>query len=157
MTAQASETLIHEGEKVEMCSLPLEDYFRMRGETPNFKRWGTACYRGYVGTWEISDGRLFLVKLSALTEAGDAVNYLETLFPESPERVFAHWYTDTIRLPQGKLLEYVHHAFASTYERDLFIEFDKGVVVRTYTRENEVAPKQYPSKRRWISRLFGTA
>lgn len=158
MTAQFPEWLIYEGEQVAMFSDPLGGYLRTSGKTLNFDSSHSARRRGYTGTWEIKDGRLYLVELSAITEVDGLVSYLGTLFPESPEEVFADWFTDTIRLPQGKMLEYVHHAYASTYERDLFIEFDKGVVTQTYTRENEVAPKHEPApkERGWFSRLFGT-
>lgn len=157
MTAQVSEALIYEGEKVDMFSQPLADYFKLSGQIPQFADWGTACQRGYVGTWELSNGRLYLIRIAVMTESGETANYLNTLFPGFPDRVFAHWYSDTLRLPQGQLLEYVHHGYASEYERDLFIEFENGVVVRTYTRENEMDPKCEHPKRTWISRLFGKA
>ncbi len=123
-----------------MCTEPLNAYFRMIGDKPDFEWPHSGCIRGYEGTWEISDGKLYLIQLSGITKAGETVN-LETLFPGFPERVFAAWYTGTARLPQGEMLEYIHGGYASIYERDLFIEFDKGVVARTYTRENVAGPK----------------
>jgi hypothetical protein len=33
-----------------------------------------------------------------------------------------------LRCPRGKLLNYVHGGYASTYEEDLFIAVEKGVV-----------------------------
>ena len=57
-------------------------------------------------------------------------------FPDYPERVFAHWYSGTIRVPQGRQIEYVHMGFGSTYESDLFIDLERGVVVATKIRHN---------------------
>ncbi|MFZ5454370.1 MAG: hypothetical protein ACOY9I_01815 [Pseudomonadota bacterium] len=28
--------------------------------------------------------------------------------PEHPERIFAHWYSGTLRIPEGEMLDYVH-------------------------------------------------
>ena len=124
-----------------MCTEPLSDYFKLVGEKPDFELQHTACRRGYEGTWEICDRRLYLIDLSGITKTGETVS-LGSLFPDFAKRVFANWYTGTVRLPQGKMLEYIHGGYASIYERDLFIEFDKGAVTRTYERVNVVAPKK---------------
>jgi len=136
MTAQIAEKLIYEGEKLSMCTTPLSDYFAFGGLSPLFDALRcTALWRGYVGTWEIVDGRLYLIELhGALESGGDAS--VATVFPDFPDRVFAHWYSGTIRIPQGKLLEYVHMGYSSTYERDLFLDLERGVVVHTRVRQN---------------------
>ena len=61
------------------------------------------------------------------------------MFPGFPDRVFAHWYSGTVRIPQGKQLEYVHMGYASKFERDLFLDIERGVVVSTRVRQNGVA------------------
>ncbi|MBP8284298.1 MAG: hypothetical protein KAX46_10380, partial [Chromatiaceae bacterium] len=38
--------------------------------------------------------------------------------------------------PQGGLLEYVHQGYGSTYERDLFLEVERGILVATRVRNN---------------------
>lgn len=153
MTDQIWETLKYEGEEFGMYSLPLADYLQARGESLKSHSQDTACYRGYVGTWEIEDDRLFLVNLSVETETGESVSYLGTLFPGSSERVFADWFTDAIKVPQGKKLGYTHPGYVSVYERDLFIEFDRGVVTRTCARRN-VAPKRRGNFRRFWDAMF---
>lgn len=153
MSDQTPESLIYEGEKCDMCTEPLNAYFRMTGEKPDFEWPHSGCIRGYEGTWEISDGKLYLNQLSGITKAGETVN-LESLFPGFPERVFADWYSGTARLPQGEMLEYIHGGYASIYERDLFIEFDKGVVTQTYIRKNVAAPKRMPGFLRKLRRAL---
>ncbi len=118
-----------------MCDQPLATYFARTGSRPKFDASCTALWRGYVGSWEILSDRLYLVGLEATMEDGTPAN-LATLFPAYPERVFAHWYYGEIRVPQGKLLKYVHQGYNSIYEEDLFILVEKGVVVRTHVRQN---------------------
>lgn len=135
MTAQIGERLIHDGREVSMCSEPLGDYFALGGHNPEFESNCTALWRGYIGTWEIVGDRLYLISLTGtLKDGSDAT--LETVFPGYPERVFAHWYSGTLRIPEGKQLEYVHMGYASTYERDRLIKIEKGIVVGSHVRHN---------------------
>ncbi|MCG3773350.1 MAG: hypothetical protein JW395_0156 [Nitrospira sp.] len=105
------------------------------GTRPEFAAPSSALWRGYVGTREIRDDRLYLIELTGRQKSGHRVT-LATLFPDFSERVFAHWSSRTLRVPQGGNVKYVHSGFASVYERDLFLKIDKGIVRRTWTREN---------------------
>lgn len=138
MTAQIAERLLYQGDDAAMCTNPLGDYFAMGGVNPRFESNCTALWRGYVGSWEVVDDRLYLIRLNGTLEGGaDAT--LATFFPAFPDRVFAHWYSGTIRIPQGKQLEYVHMGYGSTFERDLFLDIERGVIVATRVRHNCVA------------------
>ena len=135
MTAQIGEKLCYEGREMSMCSEPLSDYFSLLGIDPRFAFTCTALWRGY------------LIALNGSLEDGTDVN-IATFFPDLPERVFAHWYSGNLRIPQGKLLKYVHGGYGSTYEGDLIISIDKGVVVATNvqhhgTASNPKAPEGY--------------
>lgn len=135
MTAQFGERLFYDGKCCSMCDTPLGLYFHLSGSRPNFYSESTACWRGYVGTWEIIDNRLYLTDIDATLEDGTVVT-LASIFPDYPNRVFAHWYSGDIRIPQGKLLEYVHAGYASRYERDLFLYISKGVITSTEIKIN---------------------
>lgn len=136
MTAQSSERLIYEGRQLSMCTNPLGCYFAMGGDRPRrFEYSCTALWRGYFGTWEIIDDRLYLIELHGELEGGRAAS-VAAVFPDYPDRVFAHWYSGAIRIPQGKLLDYAHMGYGSTYERDLFLEIEKGVIRTTRVRQN---------------------
>ena len=126
MTAQFSELLMLEGQQHALCSYPLASYFALGGESVAFQPSSTALSRGYVGTWEILDQRLYLIRLQGWLEDESPVS-LDTVFPGYPERVFAHWYSGTLRLPQGQLLHYVHGGFGSCYEQDLLIDVTRGL------------------------------
>ena len=138
MTAQFAEQLHYQGRDVALCTNPLDDYFAMGGLRPPFDSSCTALWRGYVGRWEIVDDRLYLVGLSGTLEDGTEAS-LATVFPGFPDRVFAHWYSGTLRIPEGRRLKYVHMGYASSYERDRFLDVERGVVVATRVRENGTA------------------
>ena len=139
MTAQIAERMIHEGQTVSLMSNPLDVYFDLIGEQSRFEVTCTALWRGYVGTWEIVGDRLYLVGLDARYKSGERVR-VDTLFPGYGERVFAHWYSGTLRLPQGKRIRYVHGGYDSEFERDLLLSVEHGVVVRREVRHNGEAP-----------------
>jgi hypothetical protein len=85
--------------------------------------------------------------LHGTLESGEEAS-LATVFPDFPDRVFAHWYTGTVRIPQGKILQYVHMGYGSTFERDLMLEIERGVLKSTRVRQNgisidEDAPEGY--------------
>lgn len=146
MTAQIAEKLYYNGEEHSMTTNPLGNYFHYAGVDPGFAMTCTALWRGYVGTWEIIESRLYLIDLHGTLNDGREAT-LATFFPDFPERVFAHWYTGTIRLPEGKLIDYVHMGYSSTYERDIMLSVEKGVIVDTTVRHNgtvdDNAPKGY--------------
>ena len=68
----------------------------------------------------------YLVGLQGTLEYGSEVTMatIFPIFPNFPDRVFAHWYSGIICVPQGTLLKYVPMGYGSTYERDLLVEID---------------------------------
>ena len=145
MTSQTPESLIYQGEKMSLMTLPLEQYFHLAGVERQFEPQMTWCVRGYYGTWEIVGDRLYLIGIRGVMADGSDAS-LGKVFPDFPDRVFAHWYTGELRLPQGERLKYVHSGFSSSYERDLFIEIDRGMVISTRVRVNEAeSPSSAPA------------
>jgi hypothetical protein len=141
MTAQIAENLLYQGESVAMCTEPLEKYFVLSCTFPRFEANCTALWRGYVGSWDIVNDRLYLIGLEGILEDGTNVS-VSTFFPDFPDRVFAHWFSGTIRIPQGKQLRYVHMGYASTFERDLFLDLQRGVVVGSRISNNGVSDSE---------------
>lgn len=136
MTAQFAERLLYQGENYAMCTNPLTDYFELGGDQPRFVATSTALWRGYIGSWEIVDKRLYLVALEGVLQGGASAT-LETVFPGFPDRVFAHWYSGTVRLPRGELLNYVHGGYASTFEMDILLDFERGILTGGTVRHNK--------------------
>ncbi len=89
----------------------------------------SCCWRGYIGTWEIKQGRLFLVGLS-----GD-YNLAEG------EPIFADWYSGELIIPEGEILDYIHLGFATVYEREQRIVIERGFVVKAFAVNNRPMPQ----------------
>lgn len=154
MTAQQPDEITVEGE-VKMglcslasdgtCSLPLDSWFDLNGSKPpkDEEYWNTSNSRGYVASWKVEDNKLFLVNVQSARfyENGEHShpddNYsMAKLFPGEDTPRLASWFTGELRVPEGEMLEYVHAGFISQYERDLFIEVEKGQVVNRRLVDN---------------------
>lgn len=107
MTAQYPEILIYDGVKKEMdCTPELSNNESkiqlIKGYTPT----NPACWRGYVGTWEIKNDKLFLNKILGKFK-------LRSSLP-----IFANWFSGTLIIPNRKLQEYNHHSFVTKHEQE---------------------------------------
>lgn len=124
-----------------LCSEPLGTFLENSGSTVKFHGTSTALWRGYVGTWSIEADRLYLTGLQGhvLKDGRELEVELDALFPDYSKGVFAHWFTGELRCPSGQRLNYVHGGFNSTYERDLFLRVQRGVVVEERNVVNGVA------------------
>lgn len=144
-TAQVAEELIYDGHEHSMFSCPgipennprihkFSDEEIKSNEVkqprqggiffPDMIIFSTACWRNYIGTWEIKDDRLYLTRVRGIYE----------LIGEEP--LFADWFSGDIRIPIGKQLEYVHMGFSTVYEKDIILQIKKGVVVKTEVIDN---------------------
>ena len=139
-TAQVGERLLYKGETNRLCTLPLDPYLkahnlRLHEVAPSKKIiTSTACWRGYIGTWQIKDGFLWLVNVENLDQAQVP---LSKVFTNQAPPIKATWYSGTLHVTQGKMLRYVHAEFASKFERDLYIEINNGKVVGERVVENK--------------------
>jgi hypothetical protein len=130
MTAQAHEILILNGEKTSMDYCPplpnndsriveLKDDSEIEKNSRNDNIiLSTACWRNYIGTWEVKNNKLYLVSI-----------YGRFKLKESP--IFADWFTGVINIPQGEVLHYIHMGFATVYEREQHIKIENGVVMES--------------------------
>ena len=132
MTAQVQEDLILNGKKTSMTFCPpLPENDPRIVEIPLEKIKGdgiilsTACWRQYIGTWEIKDGRFYLVGIKGKFKLAE------------DKALFADWFSGTLIVPEGKILEYVHMGFDSVFERETHIKIENGVVVDTVVIDNK--------------------
>lgn len=135
MTAQIPERLHYQGWEGGMRAEPLELYLAMGGTLPAFRAPHTGLGRGYLGHWRIRRRHLYLESISGTLRDGSQA-CLAALFPGYPDRVFAHWYSGTLRPPRGKVLAYVHAGHASVHERDVMLEVERGVLRHAWVRHN---------------------
>ncbi len=139
-TAQLGDNLVYKGQTYNIHTNPLETYFDEQHPRPD-KLFGascTACWRGYVATWEIKDdGFLYLLRLVEGTCAGNAPEIpLDKVFPGQKGPIKATWFSGMLEAPQGELLHYVHMGYQSVYEKELHIFIEAGKVTREETIDN---------------------
>ena len=167
-TAQDPESLIYKGKTNDLLSLPLETYFSTNRPIPDVWEimilepgtFGSGCWRGYIGTWEIKENALYLSSInfpwqdpehpfeityyaSGLTNTYRSPEPI--LFPNNKLPIKADWFSGILRVPSGKQLKYVHMGFGSIYEYDLYIKVDNGNVIEETTVTNKNNPKLYIS------------
>lgn len=135
MTAQIHEILILDGDETSMAFCPPlpdghpgvvevdPDSSSARDESESIL-FSTACWRGYQGTWEIADDKLYLTRLRGRFRLrGD-------------EPLLARWFSGVLRVPRGELLQYVHMGFGSVYEEEVHIRIEEGEVTETRVLDN---------------------
>lgn len=162
-TSQAPDRIRIEGQEHTLLGNPLEALWQ--GESrflrPDFQErpafgHSTANWRGYVATFEVADGKLWLVSIKAYLYRGPGIQHegrtdeqalkafyeearkpeywapvtLEGLFPGKAKdgRVLADWFTGELRVGLGKILRYAHMGYGSIYEQELFLTVKRGLV-----------------------------
>lgn len=134
MTSQIREVLLTDGEQLAMAFCPPlpTEHPRLRAVAPmrNVSRGleriirSTACWRGYVATWSLDKGRLFLVRVEGRYQLDGA------------EPLLADWFTGVLRVPRGETLVSVNMRFGSVHESELHIKVASSVVVASRTVDN---------------------
>ncbi|MFM1991575.1 MAG: hypothetical protein RJA99_4532 [Pseudomonadota bacterium] len=155
MTAQVTDILRIDTTELAMRgeAFSLWEQVRTRRHTIGWGGYDTSCYRGYRGEWSVRDRRLFF---DAYTHPTDAAPPPRLTVPGSPGGVFAHWATGLVVCGEGEVVDYVHAGYASTWEKEHALMFDRGVL----TGRIELAPTS-PDEAPWwyrveeLLRMFG--
>lgn len=138
-TAQFPDLLIYKGDSFSLFSNPLESYFGKNNPRPDylFVFRCTANWRGYVATWKIENENLYLIKLVEGSCDPNARNIdISIIFPSQDLPIKATWFSGTLRIPQGKMLSYIHMGYESIYENDLIITIENGKVINEQIVDN---------------------
>lgn len=109
---------------------PLAPYFALTGARTPFAGSPTGSGRGYAATWELRDGRLYLVAING-TRAGGGIGTLADLFPEYGNRVFAHWFCGTIvaTRPRPTIGRVVLDGIDANGPSTFAIEIERGIAL----------------------------
>jgi len=168
-TAQQAEILLIEGKSYQLNTNPLAGYLAAHPEKKLARgAQVTSNWRGYTGTWEIKGGRLWLREVSVNFNRNQA-DRPDLNFPDPPDKslckaeseyywecdrtrdlfpegggILADWYSGTLIVPTGKMVNYVHMGYGSTYSRYLVVWVRKGEV----TRQLDLSDKQFEELRR---------
>lgn len=134
-TAQMSDLLIVDGKEFSLNTNPLETQLELKQwKPPEEARISTANWRGYIATWEIKNGKLFLKEVTIRVadpndEHGDLAKPITSeIFPGMTE-VFASWYTGALIVPDGKMTRYVHMGYGSSFDHYQVFRVRAGEVV----------------------------
>jgi hypothetical protein len=58
---------------------------------------------------------------------------LKTVLNTTRSPIFASWYTGLLRIPDGKMINYVHGGFGSMFEPDLIFSIESGNITKQWT------------------------
>jgi hypothetical protein len=165
-TGQQPDVIIYNGKTYALFSNPLEQFYKDQKNRPLFRVKpdvvSTANWRGYVATWAIENGFLYLVKIDAwICRDGDAKSCrkvkLRRLFGSRYRdgKVKANWFSGDLCLPDGKLLKYVHMGYGSVYERELTLSVESGRVMKESVVDNTriTLPSELELQRRELEKI----
>lgn len=137
-TAQFPDKIFYQNTEYALFTNPLESYFNQYPDRrPKAAIISTALWRGYVATFEIKDNQLLLkdieIQVSDTTKQDSFTtkwkSVLTAVFPNETQTKI-NWLTGLLVIPYGKLINYVHGSYASTYENYILIEINKGDLIK---------------------------
>ncbi len=146
-TAQEPDKIIYKGKLYMLFSNPLEKYFeKYPDKRPKSASMSTALWRGYIATFEVRENQLFLkdIEIEYLdTTSKERTEYklqsvLNEVFPNQKE-VKIDWLTGLLVIPRGKMKNYVHMGYGSTFKKYTLLEISKGDL----KKEKHLSYKQY--------------
>jgi hypothetical protein len=148
-TAQHPDRLVYKGQEYALYADPLQDYYSSLPDTaiiifPTFgpehlRTVNSSCWRGYIATWEMINDTMYLVKMEDCRGHGQTANLTEQFGDKIRNgKMKADWYTGELRVPVGKLIEYVHMDYMSQYESEMVLEIVDGVLVKVDKYKNKL-------------------
>ncbi|MCB1052469.1 MAG: hypothetical protein H6510_14495 [Acidobacteria bacterium] len=137
MTAQIPDRIILEEKVYYLQTNPLDHWLANHPEMRTFEASSTACWRGYYATWEIAGAEMILKQIHKCHEPEDenfnpedySKSTIKRLFP-GQKKVVADWFSGTLIIPYGEMVNYVHMGYASTYEHYFLLAIKQGIVVK---------------------------
>ncbi|OJJ19476.1 hypothetical protein BKI52_21960 [marine bacterium AO1-C] len=149
-TAQIPDYIIYKGEKYFLHSNPLEKYFaKYPNKRPQSKIRSTGLWRGYKATFKIQDETLLVKDIEIQVQVNGDYKWrsvIQKVFPNKASRKLL-WYKGILVMPHGKMINYVHMGYGSTYEKYTLLEIKEGKLKRTkrmnYKKYSEFKQKQF--------------
>jgi hypothetical protein len=138
MTAQIADRIIIGNKRYSLFSEPFHVFLITAYKDIPRPEWihllpsSTANWRGYQATWSIVDNQLFLTKITGIyqNERGTLKRLNLKLIFGGADPVMANWYSGTLKIPDGRMLKYVHAGYGSQYQKEHRIMVSKGIVQR---------------------------
>ena len=145
--------LHHNGARYRLRVALLETYLQQYRPGMRFCWNDESSARGYNGTWEIKDGRLYLTHLAEFT--GRARQHHPTIgpdvlrdrFPQAGEDgLFADRFSGLLHCPYGAPLHFLEPGFASICPHELILGIENGVLVSEEVKDAAIPPAGYPRR-----------
>ncbi|MCT6699970.1 hypothetical protein [Rheinheimera sp. 4Y26] len=134
-TAQTPDAIEINHVKYRLNTNPLEKYLtEIKWEPPKEASISSANWRGYVASWKIEAGNLLLtdVTISVISKTKehsyDDLSILNSILPNKKE-IIAYWYSGVLIIPHGKITNYVHMGYGSSYEKYIVLRINRGVII----------------------------
>lgn len=154
MTTQSSEKLLYNGKEYLMRIYPLDAFFRLSRNRAPFLVTISTCWRGYVGTWSLVDGKLWLDSLRGYIARGSLVKIagevfghfkeynidlenpamcsritLADIFPGAEGSVFAYWFSGKIKVPLNDEVKLNNDGDEVVVKRTLVLRIRNGRLI----------------------------
>ncbi|HTE34719.1 MAG TPA: hypothetical protein VK666_30280 [Chryseolinea sp.] len=130
-TAQYPDKIWYKGKEYALHTNPLEEFFDKNPDRrPQSDIMSTALWRGYIGTFEFDGDQLIVKEIEVMVPSNNGDKWksvLKEIFPDEPV-VKISWISGILVLPYGKIKNYVHMGYASTYSHYILLEVDNGVL-----------------------------
>lgn len=133
-TAQEPDFIVIDGQKFSLFSNPLGQYLEESKTSSKVFETGhitTGNWRGYVATWEIRDHLLWLTRLDRPYGISDDSEPepipIDKIFPGEKLPIRAKWFSGTLVIPHGTMMEYVHMAYGSKFDHEIHIRVWEGL------------------------------
>ncbi len=138
MTAQITDRITIRNKRYSLYSEPFHEFLKAafkinpRPDWTNLLPTSSANWRGYQATWSIVDNQLFLTRITGIyqNERGTLKRLNLKLIFGGADPVMASWYSGTLKIPDGRMLKYVHAGYGSQYQKEHRIMVSKGVIQR---------------------------
>jgi len=93
-----------------------KDLRQIAREMREYQYLSSACRRGYIGSWEIKDNKLYLLDIKGSFKIN------------APTPLFADWFSGEILVVSGEIIKYIHLGFLRKYEFEREINIENGIV-----------------------------
>ena len=155
-TGQIGEKIIIGRDTLWMLSCPLKadtTLSRKVSERLDPEVMCTALWRGYIGTWRVENGILYLEEIKMLS--GTRIS-LDGIFDDYREngRIVARWFSGKIRVVRGEQVSYEHIGFAQHYEHETIYTLRDGMIMKKKEIHNSLRKSENMESNYTLDLLF---
>lgn len=127
-TSQAPDVLKADGKTYSIFTNPLGPWLAANpNKLPKADVISSGLWRGYIATFAIRNDHLYVDDVVIPKSVDEYRSVMKELFGDS-EPHLAQWYTGRLIVPTGKLVNYVHMGYASTYSSYMVVTVVKGAI-----------------------------